>query len=108
MKLTDKLEEELMQQCGDAIINGLPYTETFRAFDKVVGTCFGVFLQPGYKGAIETFRNSYKACKCYISMLGVGGGLKEMLILLMWLGGVGGLEAKCLCCLCKGAKFLFT
>ena len=59
MKLTDKLEEELMQQCGDAIINGLPYIETFRAFDKVVGKCFGVSLQPGYEGAIEIFRNSY-------------------------------------------------
>ena len=27
------------------------------------------------------------ACKYYISMLGGVGGLKEMLILLMWLGG---------------------
>ena len=27
------------------------------------------------------------ACKYYISMLGGMGGLKEMLILLMWLGG---------------------
>ena len=38
----------------------------------------------------------------------VRGGLKEMLILLMWFEGVGGLEAKCLYCLCKGSKFLFT
>ena len=29
------------------------------------------------------------ACKYYISTLGVGEGLKEMLILLMWLGAVG-------------------
>ena len=36
------------------------------------------------------------------------GGLKEMLILLMWLGGVGDLEAKCLYCLGTGSNFLFT
>ena len=30
------------------------------------------------------------------------GGLKEMLILLIWLGG--GLEAKCSYCLCKGSN----
>ena len=59
MKLTDKLEEELMKQCGDVDINGLPYIETLRAFDKVVSTCFVVSLQPGYEGAIEIFRISY-------------------------------------------------
>ena len=54
MKLTDKLEEELMQQCGDAIINGLPYIETFRAFDKVVGKCFGFPYSQGMKEQLKS------------------------------------------------------
>ena len=48
-----------MMQSGDVIIRGLPYIETFRAFDKVVKMCFGVVLQPGYESAIDSFKNSY-------------------------------------------------
>ena len=59
LKLIDKLEGELMMQSGDVIIRGLPYIETFRAFDKVVKMCFGVVLQPGYESAIDSFKNSY-------------------------------------------------
>ena len=46
-----------MMQSGDVIIRGLPYIETFRAFDKVVKMCFGVVLQPGYESAIDSYMN---------------------------------------------------
>ena len=48
-----------MLECGDVVINGLPYIQTFRAFDSVVKLCFGVTLQPGYEAAIETFKSTY-------------------------------------------------
>ena len=37
--MIDKLECELMKESGGAIINGLPYINTFRAFDRVVTMC---------------------------------------------------------------------
>ena len=57
--MVDKLERELMLESGDVVINGLPYIQTFRAFDSVVKLCFGVTLQPGYEAAIETFKSTY-------------------------------------------------
>ena len=59
LNLIDKLELELMGQTKDAIVNGLPYIHTFRAFDQVVSTSFGVDLKEGYQEAISKFRVAY-------------------------------------------------
>ena len=48
------------------------------------------------------------ACKYYISTLGVGGGSEGNAYFAYVVRGGGGLEAKCLYCLCKGSKFFFT
>ena len=59
LNLIDKLELELIGQTEDAIVNGLPYIHTFRAFDQVVSTSFGVDLKEGYQEAISKFRVAY-------------------------------------------------
>ena len=56
-----KLELELMSDSGEAIVNGLPYIQAFRAFDEVVSKCFGVTVNEGYKEAIDQFRTAYMA-----------------------------------------------
>ena len=48
-----------MGQTEDAIVNGLPYIHTFRAFDRVVSTSFGVTLKEGYQEAIGQFKAAY-------------------------------------------------
>ena len=48
-----------MGQTEEAIVNGLPYIHTFRAFDRVVSTSFGVTLEEGYKEAIGQFKAAY-------------------------------------------------
>ena len=55
----DLLERELMNQPSEAIINGLPFTQTIKAFNKVVGACFGLKLDPAYKAAIAEFKRLY-------------------------------------------------
>ena len=42
-----------------AVINGLPFIQTFRAFSKVVSSCFGVSLQEDYEVHILEFRRLY-------------------------------------------------
>ena len=59
LKLVDTLEKELMGECGEAILNGLPYIHAFRTFDHVVSTCFSVTLKEGYRAAIQEFRSAY-------------------------------------------------
>ena len=48
-----------MNQPSEAIINGLPFTQTIKAFNKVVGACFGLKLDPAYKAAIAEFKRLY-------------------------------------------------
>lgn len=48
-----------MNQPSEAIINGLPFTQTIKAFNKVVEACFGLKLDPAYKAAIAEFRRLY-------------------------------------------------
>ena len=50
-----------MSDSGEAIVNGLPYIQAFRAFDEVVSKCFGVTVNEGYKEAIDQFRTAYLA-----------------------------------------------
>ena len=48
-----------MKESDDVVLRGLPYVDTFRAFDRVVTMCFGVNLIPGYEAAIQRFKSSY-------------------------------------------------
>ena len=43
--------------------------------------------KPQFVETGQTVSKSKGSCKYYISTLEVGGGLKEILILLIWLGG---------------------
>ena len=40
-------------------MNALPYIHTFRAFDRVVSSCFGVGLKDGYQENIKEFKRLY-------------------------------------------------
>ena len=40
---------------------------SLRALENVVRMCFGVGVQPGYEGAIETFRSSYMSLNLTIT-----------------------------------------
>ena len=65
------------------------------------------FRKPEFNTIYYTYSNELSS-KYYISALGVGGGSEENAYFPYVVRGVGGLEAKCLYCLCKGSKFLFT
>ena len=55
----DSLEAELLKEPYEAVINGLPFIKTVRAFRKVVDSSFGLELDPKYKDAIIEFKMSY-------------------------------------------------
>ena len=57
----DKLQQLLEQESVDVLLNGLPYIHTFRAFSRVVSSCFGVSLKDGYQAHILEFKRLYLA-----------------------------------------------
>ena len=55
------LQRVLEQECDEVLLNGLPFISAFRAFNKVVDSCFGVELKAGYKENINEFKRIYLA-----------------------------------------------
>ena len=55
----DSLEAELLKESSEAVINGMPFMKTVRAFRKVVDSSFGLELDPQYKETINEFKMSY-------------------------------------------------
>ena len=56
----DNLELALMKESPSSIIIGLPFIATFRAFDGVVKSCFGMKLDTNYREKIEKFSTEYR------------------------------------------------
>ena len=59
MKCIDQLEQEFYSGGDEVVVRGLPYIKALRLFDRVVSSCFGMTLQPGYEEAIESFHKAY-------------------------------------------------
>lgn len=59
----------------EALLNGLPYIHTMRAFSELVSSCFGMDLDDSYVDKIAEFRRLYMALgisvtpKVYCSVL---------------------------------------
>ena len=60
LKRVDSLELALRKESSMAMVEGLPYITTFRAFNKVVEACFGMELAPDYKDHIAKFSQLYR------------------------------------------------
>lgn len=60
LKRVDSLELALRKESSMAMVEGLPYITTFRAFNKVVVACFGMELAPDYKDHIAKFSQLYR------------------------------------------------
>ena len=61
LKKVDILQQALEKESEAAVLNGLPFIHTFRAFSKVVSSCFGVSLQEDYQAQIFEFKRLYLA-----------------------------------------------
>ena len=60
MKKVDILQQDLEQlQDVDVLISGLPFVQAFRAFSRVVDSCFGIELKEGFEQHIEEFKRIY-------------------------------------------------
>ena len=57
----DILQQALEQESEAAVLNGFPFIHTFRAFSKVVSSCFGVSLQEDFQAQIFEFKRLYLA-----------------------------------------------
>ena len=55
----DKFQHFVDQQPDSVVLEALPFIHTFRAFDKVVSSCFGVHLEGNYLAHIQEFRRLY-------------------------------------------------
>jgi hypothetical protein len=44
-----------MKESNMALVEGLPYTAAFKAFNEVVESCFGMQLATDYKQCISNF-----------------------------------------------------
>ena len=60
LKRVDSLEAALRKESSMAMVEGLPYIAVFRAFNKVVESCFGMQLAPDYKTCISNFSLLYR------------------------------------------------
>ena len=49
-----------MQESNMVLVEGLPYIAVFRAFNKVVESCFGLQLATDYKKCISDFSLLYR------------------------------------------------
>ena len=56
MRKLDQLQFELEQESELAILNGLPFIHTIRAFSKVVDDCFGQTLLDSFLGNIKMLK----------------------------------------------------
>ena len=54
------MEAALMKESNMALVKGLPYIAAFRAFNKVVESCFGMQLATDYKQCISNFSFLYR------------------------------------------------
>ena len=59
LQKVDLLERELNKESTEVMMKGLEYVQAFRAFDKVVSSCFGVSLKEGFKEDILEFKRVY-------------------------------------------------
>ena len=59
MRKLDILQLELEKESEVALLNGLPYIHTMRAFSKVVQGCFGMDLVDSFGEDIREFRRLY-------------------------------------------------
>ena len=59
MRKVDILQSELEQHSEAAMLNGLPFIHTMRAFSKVVDSCFSNTLKDTYKADIAEFKRLY-------------------------------------------------
>ena len=50
---------DILQSLSYSHLEVQPFTQAFRALDKVVEACFGTTLNPSYMERISEFRNSY-------------------------------------------------
>ena len=48
-----------MSEGNDVQAQGLLYLRALRCFDRVVSSCFGMTLDPGYIEAITDFKDAY-------------------------------------------------
>ena len=68
LKKIDSLQQDLEQQPDNAaLINGLPFISAFRAFSRVVDSCFGVCLKSGYAERIKEFKEEYLSLKISVT-----------------------------------------
>ena len=63
LKCLDSLELELSKYSAGSYMKGLPYIRVLRAFDKIVSTCFGTELLPGWTHYLAEFTESYRALR---------------------------------------------
>ena len=57
----DSLEFMLSQCSSNNHIKGLPFIRAMKAFNMVVTSCFGSYVQLGWQDCISEFTQSYKA-----------------------------------------------
>ena len=67
LKMVDKLELALLQECDSVKLAGLPFIEMLRSFRAVQVACFGMELQPDYKEKIEKFSKLYRALEISVT-----------------------------------------
>ena len=61
LKKVDILQNLIEQESDEVLLNALPYIHTYRAFDRVVSSCFGVGLKEGFQEHIKEFQRLYLA-----------------------------------------------
>ena len=61
LKKVDLLERELRMEPVDVLMKGLQFVQAFRAFLKVVNSCFGMSLREGFEEDIIEFKRIYLA-----------------------------------------------
>ena len=61
LKKVDLLERELRMEPVDVLMKGLQFVQAFRAFLKVVNSCFGMSLRDGFEEDIIEFKRIYLA-----------------------------------------------
>ena len=61
LKNVDKLERKVMTLDMEVTIEALPFIQALRLFEKVVTSCFGQTLHPGYENNVDAFARQYRA-----------------------------------------------
>ena len=67
LKKVDLLERELLNESGEVLIQGLQFVQAFRAFLKVVDSCFGMSLKDSYEDDILEFKRIYTSLEISIT-----------------------------------------